>query len=472
MSDVKYIFRWLIGTIVVMAVVSILIEYFNVLITSVQINNLSKTACYQACTLATQETWKQSNTNGTYWGYRDAMSHGSANVTTGAQGGTLALPDIVYGEREGLGAYSDGGSYNYSSSGWHSPEYISGQLLSDSMTGTSWAGMMSDDFYAKLVNTPGIKDAYSEFAMFDSALNKYKNNGYKELKVDADNTDFLTGVYTDASGNLVVDYSDFEEDYFNRHGAEMVNNQYTPCNFGIPYIAQYYTSAIFRWETGMIFSSGNMNNVHSEFKNARGSNFRFNNVDENMYGQGSGGHLTIVNPLSQRGYGYIGFKGFKIYAQDALIEDVSYEVYDLIDDEGNLLTSVAQQLEAKANIKVVSSSEAYNGYGIYVKPTYSPYGTLWHDNAAVTLANVDYSIPITYEGITPIGGIVGYIQNHHVGDTKGNTIGSGEGVTAQEVFENHGEILKGNSSIAKYSSKNAVAKGVPSTGSVVFTLIR
>lgn len=57
--SVKTIFKALIGTLVVMVVTSLIIEMFNLSITSLQINQTTKMAGKQACVLFSQETYKQ-----------------------------------------------------------------------------------------------------------------------------------------------------------------------------------------------------------------------------------------------------------------------------------------------------------------------------------------------------------------------------------------------------------------------------
>ena len=463
MSDVKYIFRWLIGTIVFIVVSSLIIEVFNVSIVSVQINNLAKESAYQACTLFCQET------------YKDASTHAANGGTIG---GTLSLQNVVYGEDNlGQGMTNSGSAIYYIT---NKNVYVSGDFYktSDRTQYQVWDDIFLSNDFKKFIATPGLTTSCRNLQLLNDAVNVYAlnkglgHNGITRYTFGGDSLGANEWNVADAKFQTQVDNSQKER---------MIRDIYTPANIGVPYINKSYCSNIMAWEAAMIFSDCNMNNIHRSENDPNRLEFRMNE-DATGYSRTTlldrtKGYGRAGNRIKGSDAGYVSYKGFRIFAQDAKIDNVTYNVYQLANatKSGGKWTvtpntTAINALKAKTGLNVATDGKYKEGYITY-RVDYTLDNQPIYDNATVVVADVDYSIPITYEGITPLNKIVAYVENHRVGGLQGNTLynAAGKKVGKQEVAD----LTQGNSEgVGVYSSADAETLGIPSSGELSFWLVK
>lgn len=130
--EVKTIFKTLIGTVVVIVVMSVISEYFNVSTTGLQIGQITKIACKQACELFSQETYKEYDSE-------------SGN------GGSIAMNDV----------YDCNGN-----------EYISGDFYGSTDPSQIYKNLYtSDDFKAWLKTDAVVDGDWTNLKLIDLALN-------------------------------------------------------------------------------------------------------------------------------------------------------------------------------------------------------------------------------------------------------------------------------------------------------------
>lgn len=167
---VKSIFKVLIGTISTIVVASLIVEVFNVSTTGLQINQISKMAGKQACTLFSQESYKAYNSGG----------------------GAVAMDNVV---DENGNVYVEGDFY-----GETDPKQIYNNLYT------------SDDFKNWLQSEAATKGNWYNIKLIDKALNhadslniEYGQPGYDEAMVAKLYKDVMM-----TPSNLGVPYIDME----------------------------------------------------------------------------------------------------------------------------------------------------------------------------------------------------------------------------------------------------------------------
>lgn len=126
----------------------------------------------------------------------------------------------------------------------------------------------------------------------------------------------------------------------------------TPLNIGIVYLDRETVTKIFRWELVNILMNGQNEMIIQE------------NAD---------------NPDTN----YVLYKGFRVYYNTIKVTGINYEIYNLIDTES------AKKFEELTNIDV----EEYLSHSNILAGDERQY---------VTVATLDYSMRVGYEGITPV----------------------------------------------------------------------
>ena len=149
----------------------------------------------------------------------------------------------------------------------------------------------------------------------------------------------------------------------------MKNDMVTPSNIGFPFIDTEVTNKIFRWNLGQLLTRGYSDSI-----------------------QGSG---------SDR---YVMYNGFKCYVDRAYITKLSYYIIDPVGDTST---------KAKNYLRDYINLETYNQL--------NNSGASGDENNYIVIVGVEYEIPITYVGITPMKSIFEYVWNkevHGLDETK------------------------------------------------------
>lgn len=374
---VKTIFKTLIGTIVILFVFSAAVELFNVSTTALQINQLSKMAARQAATLFTQETYKEISIN---------------DVKAGA----TAMSDII----------DENGAI-----------YISGDFYGSTDSDEIYDKLYkSEEFKNWVLNNPAVqKGNWYNLRLLQQGLFD-KNSGNNEIRIK--------------KGKDIVVYGQASNNEIEKSLARLyIETKMTPANLGIPYLDRGTVTKIFKWNLAQILSNYNPSLIK---------------VDES-------------------GKQYVLFKGFRVYADMAEISSLEYKTYDLTnesereefinlthlnpdnlgfkyDENSDTVTKLQVRpivysgtiRDANGNPKKYDLNDPIDyeqykidtgidpdtlGY-ITIDPGLSAGGI--DERTRVCVVGINYRVPMSYEGITPIKYIFNYIWDSEVEGLKGS----------------------------------------------------
>lgn len=352
--SVKTIFKALIGTILVIVISSVIIEFFNVSVTSMQLKQASKMAAKQACVLFTQETYKENNSGGAV-NMSDITDESNYCYVTGSFYGTASAKEIwksIYGNSE-FEAFCD---------------------MNVTLTGG---------------NTKKMRDLFNDLGTMKKAAQVAQGQS-------------ISG--TDKAKAIMF-----------------ANNMYTTSNLGIPYLDKNITNKIFQWNLTKVLMADNKSSIQSDSTSGSGAQH------------------------------YVNYKGFRCFTSEAQITNYEYKVYDL--------TKIADQKAFNdiTGLKIKQAGVA--GDGISIKTDVSGDAK---ENYYVTVVGIEYEMPVSYTGITPIKKIFSYAWEHEV---------KGLGETAPD---------KGASPWSGDTKQNLTSGGLSgdddgqlsSTGKLIYTLVR
>ena len=187
----------------------------------------------------------------------------------------------------------------------------------------------------------------------------------------------------------------------------------TPLNMGVPYLDKEVLTKMFKWNVGELMSNCNSEAIKE---------------DDN-------------------GRKYVAYNGFRVYADRAEITNLEYKTFDLthaIDRE---------QFRQITNIDPDNLKFDFN-------PEYL--GTADDERQRVALVGINYSIPIAYEGITPIRKLFDYVWR-----TEVNGINSTHDGTKQSWVDTTADLESGG-----FSGKAGLGGVLPVPGKLIYYIIR
>lgn len=376
--SVKTIFKTIIGTIVVIVMISLCMELFNVNVTGMQIKTVASMAAKQSAELFSQESYKGV---GDVYANTEARSANMKPILTAD--GTEYISGNFYGNSTTVSGiwnklYGNSTTFN--------------KVCTLNYSGTnSTYSTVSVGGSVKRVN-------YSFVYMSNSVVNSNRKQGSRYIhqtypwtsygnrnnfvSIFKDLGQLYAGIYepqVDAAAAQTITFEDYINDSdsvrqknYAVNAKKMKSKYYTPVNIGFPYFDPEVVNKIFQWDLAMILSNGTSNTITKD-----------------AYGKYC-----------------VKYKGFNCYVQDAYITDFEYYVIDTATDAAKLreLTN----LDAD-KLRTVDVSE-------------SGTGTL--DNRYVTVVGIKYNIPISYVGISPLKKIFEYTWNKEVSGLEGNEMNS------------------------------------------------
>lgn len=142
----------------------------------------------------------------------------------------------------------------------------------------------------------------------------------------------------------------------------------TPLNMGVPYLERDVVDKIFKWNLASILNNGQLDgtsmlNVHTD----------------------------------EVGRVYVLYKGFRVFVSEAEITDITYNILDLRNADDAELFKEYTNMDA-GDLTVNISDDA--GIG--------------SERNFVAIAGISYSVPMQYEGITPMKRIMEYAWSQEV----------------------------------------------------------
>lgn len=430
--SVKTIFKVLISVPVIMVVSALVIEMFNINIVAVQLKQMNKMAANQACTLFTQEVYKTDTDSGGGTANMEDIVDCDGNEYISGKFYELYNGEVnaeeVYkylfvitgnGPESGISYVSQPNGFIdfYNQLGYQ----IDNQELKYDLTGSSNQKINKENFESKPWNIQLLINA-SKWRVSESTITNsiFNPNNFSEFSSSGD-----------INWNSEAD--EIDSAIYKSKSYQFRKNLYTPANLGIPFIDGTTASKMFRWNLASILSNCNSANIK---------------IDEN------GGQ-------------YISYKGFKCYAQNAEITNITYKMYDLSGRPGTDRNSEAVELKNETGIRVKGVNSSSSGVSIPSWDELSKNYSGWKeiDQSVIITATVDYEIPISYEGITYLGPIFSYVFN------RNNLVEGLDGDLPEfdeQNFTSPGLNITGTLD----STYEGPIGTLPSAGKLVFTLVK
>lgn len=218
-KEVSAIFKTLIGTAVLIVVISLFTEIVNISLSGIQLQQTVKLSCEKALTLFAQESYKErTDTN---------------NASGNALGGSVNMPNIQ--TKDGTD-YVDGTFYSGSDV----------QSIYNSLYAKS-----SNPSFSNWVDSSEIKDNWQSITL----LNQYLNGSFSITSMPSFET------YMSGTSDIDAAYESYERDMdiYTDYliGKSYVDTYMTPLNFGVPYIDEPTVNKMFRWNLTQMLSNCN-----------------------------------------------------------------------------------------------------------------------------------------------------------------------------------------------------------------------
>ena len=425
--SVKTIFKTLIGTLVILVIASVCIELFNINITGMEIKQTCNIAANQAAELFTQETYKSEE---------EIDEHGNL---TGRSTGVTNMPDIEAPD----GSIYINGDFYVNDSGtvltniddiWN---YLYGsnssfKRICDLTKGSSInlsTGIVASD-NSTVFNTRYEFAEATDTISSDKYFSGYNTNNQMKCMIK-ELGQLYASLYETSTMNYYLTHSITYQEFKNNDpivknkslasGAQkMKNNFYTPVNIGFPYFDPKITNRIFRWDLATVLTGGHNNSIK---------------YDEN-------------------GIPYINYKGFRCYAQDAHITNFKYYILDREDANGrSRLAQLTNILDPSTSIgsltNITNESDVNN-----------------RTNNYVVVVGIEYTIPIAYEGITPIKNIFEFMWDNEVNGNQGSIYNS---VTTANTHTGTGQYSYATQNMSNSTGNNGVLE---TSSSIYYVLVR
>lgn len=272
--------------------------------------------------------------------------------------------------------------------------------------------------------------------------NLYNKENYKRFSADLGHNWYSLGIFDlalETNGNASASLPDWgninSEDMDNYNKAMMANtyyeNLYTPLNIGIPYLGEYHNSGD---------PAGNSNSVLDKA-------FKWNltqllsNCNE----------ANIVSDDASGGY-YVQYSGFRCYTSQAKIKKVTYEVIDVKTSEGN------RRFKKLTGIDASGSSANSNGLAIGDTTNLTALTSGADERKNICVAFIEYEMPVSYKGITPIRSIFEWVWQREV-----QGMASSAPNLEDKTWNNSTQLLKGG---------GAGDNTLPTSGQLIYYVVR
>lgn len=356
-KGVKSIFMALIGTIALIVCSSFIVELVNVSLNGIQIQQMTKLTCNKALTLFSQESYKSRGTGGTRT-IDDVISENGAEYVTGDfyDGSSSSDASVVYQQ-----LYGSGDPYKKFA---------------------QWMGANDGEVFSvpsggnyTTVSVDGVKGSWSNLELINRYLNNISSFPVQEMPL-------FENYYTDG-GDVEAAFAAYDADMEKYTeftiAKSFVDTYVTPLNFGVPYIDIETAEKMFRWNLTHMLSNG------------------ASDTNEN-----GGADLIIQDEYGQNA---IAYKGFMVYADQAEITRIDYKVFDVANPSSQ---------SAKDFRDITHIDPSALGFEDNSAVNLDLLGMDTDERTKICVIGVEYTVPISYYGITPIRNIFNYTWNKEV----------------------------------------------------------
>lgn len=425
--SVKTIFKTLIGTVVVIILISLCIELFNVNVSGLQIKSVCNMSVKQSAELFTQETYRGI---GDVYSYTEAQTCNMRDIK--ASDGTVYISGNFYG---------NGTTVHEIWNKLYGPSNTTFKNVCTMSRGTSVTANINVNGTVRQVKYTYVKDSGSNNIKYGDEYVQagtkkrlthqaypwapYKNS-QTPISVYKDLGELYAGIHepsVNSAATQTITFEDFENNSYKViqknyaiNAKKLKAKYYTPVNVGFPYFDAEVVNKIFQWNLAMVLSNG----------------------------------LSESIVQDETGKYYINYKGFRCYVQDAYISDFEYYILDAKSDISKLKSLV--NIDANA-LKMVTPSVDND---------------IMLENSYITVVGLKYQIPISYQGISPLKNIIEYAWNNEVNGQTGSAIDplstDRTGMTGTGTYDFSSQVM---------TNENSATNGTLSTmGEIYYILVR
>ena len=310
-----------------------------------------------------------------------------------------------------------------------------GSINVDAVKDESGAVYVSGDFYPNMSPEQIYEKLYGPSASdFRNWLGSSAVSSGKWKSIDLIADSFTASPVTLPKDTTAPGYEAQAEKYSDYMlGKSYHDVMMTPLNMGVPYLDPTTLEKMFKWNLAMLLSncgttSGNMATIRAE------------DIDENG------------NPTGDI---CIHYNGFRIYADRARITNLEYKVFNLEDSVDK------DAFERATNIKADNlgfDDSLINYLGGYENDD---------ERKRVCVVGIEYSVPVSYEGVTPIRQIFKWMLTDNSSLAEGyNGFGasSGETLTWNDA---PADLTSGG-----FDGNNAASSELPVPGKLIYYVVR
>ncbi len=238
---------------------------------------------------------------------------------------------------------------------------------------------VSGEFYKELGSSPEsiYKSLYTKTAFTDWLDSTPSNHSSKKMIEYWNNIRLIDLGLSQSSvkdlGSInITDEDDMKEYTDSVTAKSYVDVMMTPLNMGVPYLDKDTTEKIFKWNLAQMTS----------------------NCDQSL----------IRDDPSKSSLGnFVYYKGFRVFANDAKITGLEYKVYELNNPSDLAEFSSITHIDNAASLGFTYGG----GYEDYI-------GSSEDERSNVCIVGINYDIPISYEGITPLRRLAEFVWGYDV----------------------------------------------------------
>lgn len=267
----------------------------------------------------------------------------------------------------------------------------------------------NDGAFAKWVDDVGVQGNWKSINL----LNQYLNGSFPITTMP----DFER--YRNAYSNIDAAYEAYEKD-MDKYSDYIIAKSYvdsymTPLNFGIPYMDRDVLETMFRWNVTQLFS-----NCNSE----------------------------MIVP-DERGVYAVRNNGFMLYTNQAKVTNIDYRIFD------------TEQEDQKQQLYDIIHMNP-DALGFSDDLTYLGVDT--DERRRVCIIGIEYEIPVSYIGVSPLKAIFNYVWDNEVEGYQG----SNSGRTGHQEYNPGMGYMQGGG----VHGNEAAAGVLPIPGKLVYYIVR
>jgi hypothetical protein len=261
--------------------------------------------------------------------------------------------------------------------------YISGNFY-----GTTNAQQIWNKIYTS-TNFKNFCSTYADGGMLDTSNTEAYDTKHKYRALR------LLNVAAQSGGNVSIpsvswdsSASDIQANIDASEAQLYYDSMYTTANLGIPYLDEEITNKMFKWNLAQLLSNCDSDLIQKDPEDSSNSN---------KY--------------------YVNYKGFRCYVQDAEITSYTYKVYNL--SVASDVRAFKQDTGMSPNqiLSVSGESKGSRDYSSLIQTDLK--GNEIYDNVLVTVVGINYQVPMTYAGITPLKKIFQFAWKKEVAGRNG-----------------------------------------------------